>query len=328
MGNMVAVAARLAIGSSQNNLLVALLIGLMMSAPFVHAQSDPPKQNVRTVSIPISIYTKAELDKGQTEELLQVDRLIVNENQKEQTILSIRSRTEVPLSLAILIQDDLAIDFNLHLKDLARFVETLPRDTRVFIGYMRSGSMEVRQKFTTDLVKASQGFRIVSGSAFAAPRSPYDSVSDALERFDALPSGRRAILMVSNGLDLSGGEASASPGQSTDLQAAIRKAQRRNVAVYAIYGNAVSGTGARLGVLNGQASLAAIADETGGRLFTTGSSTPIDFEPFLKQLNVLFGRQFLLTYLSENMKKGYYKVDVKSTNPEVKIEHPKGYYYR
>jgi hypothetical protein len=28
------------------------------------------------------------------------------------------------------------------------------------------------------------------------------------------------------------------------------------------------------------------------------------------------------------MKKGYYKVHVSSTNPEVKVEHPKGYYYR
>jgi hypothetical protein len=43
---------------------------------------------------------------------------------------------------------------------------------------------------------------------------------------------------------------------------------------------------------------------------------------------VLIGRQFLLSYATENMKKGYYKVEVKSTNPEVKIEHPKGYYHR
>jgi len=71
-----------------------------------------------------------------------------------------------------------------------------------------------------------------------------------------------------------------------------------------------------------------IADETGGRTFAMGTMPPVSFEPFLRQLNVLIGRQFLLTYATDNMKKGYYKVDVKSTNPEVKIEHPKGYYYR
>lgn len=325
---MAAVKARQARASFNNNRMLGLLIGLLFSAPFAYAQPESQKQNVRTVSIPISIFTKDELDKGQTEELLQIDRLIVTENQKEQTLLSIRSRTEAPLSLAIIIQDDLTSDINLQLKDLARFVETLPKDTRVLIGYMRSGSLEVRQKFTNDLEKASKRFRIVSGSPYSAPRSPYDSVSDALDRFDALPTGRRAILMISNGLDLSNGESGASPGLSSDLQAAVRKAQRKNVAVYAIYGNTDSQASINLGVLNGQASLAAIADETGGRLFTAGSSTPINFEPFLKQLNVLFGRQFLLTYLSENMKKGYYKVEVKSTNPVVKIEHPKGYFYR
>jgi hypothetical protein len=80
--------------------------------------------------------------------------------------------------------------------------------------------------------------------------------------------------------------------------------------------------------MNGQGSLSVLADETGGRAFISGTITPINFEPILKQLNLLIGRQFLLSYLSGNMKKGYYKVIVTSTNPEVKIEHPKGYYFR
>ena len=292
------------------------------------SQSESEKQRIRTVAIPISIFTKEELAQGQTEELLQVERIIVNENNKEAQILSIRSRTDVPLSLAILIQDDLTSDFNLQLKDLAKFVEQLPKGTRVMVAYMRAGSLDVRQKFTDDLSKAAGSFRVVFGDANAAPRSPYDSVSEALNRFDALPTGRRAILVVSNGIDLSSGGAASTPGSSLDLDVAIRKAQKKNVAVYAIYGTGASGNGARLGVLNGQASLAVLADETGGRLFTSGSTTPINFEPFLKQLNVLLGRQFLLTYISENVKKGYYKVEVKSTNPGVKIEHPKGYFYR
>jgi hypothetical protein len=45
-------------------------------------------------------------------------------------------------------------------------------------------------------------------------------------------------------------------------------------------------------------------------------------------LNLALNRQFALTYLSTHPKKGYHKVQVTSTNPEIKIEHPKGYYYR
>jgi hypothetical protein len=71
-----------------------------------------------------------------------------------------------------------------------------------------------------------------------------------------------------------------------------------------------------------------LSDETGGRAFFQGSIAPISFDPFFKDLSIMLNRQFALTYLSTHMKKGYHRVDVMSTNPEVKIEHPKGYYAR
>lgn len=312
---------------SNRMIVIAICVSYLFVLKAI-AQTDTEKQRVRTVSIPISIYTKAELQQGQTEELLQVDRIQVFENGIEQQMLSIRSRADAVLSLAVLIQEDLTSEFNLQLRDLSQFVRNLPRGTRVMVAYMRAGSLDIRQKFTEDLDAAARSFRLVFSNASSAPRSPYDGVAEALNRFDALPSGRRAILMVSNGLDLSGGAAFSSPAFSQDLQTAIRKAQRKTVSVYAIYGTASTGDDGSVAVLNGQASLAALTEETGGRLFTSGLTTPVNFEPILRQLGVLIGRQFLLTYLSRNMKKGHYKVEVKSTNPEVKIEHPKGYYYR
>ena len=291
-------------------------------------QKDPDRQRVRTVSIPISIYTKEELEQAQAEEMLQIDRLIVRENNEEQTILSIRSRVDVPLSLAILIQDDLTSDFNLHIRDIARFVQNLPQGSRVMVAYLSGGSLDIRQRFTEDLNKAAKSFRIIFADPSVAPRSPYDGVSQTLDKFDALPAGRRAILFISDGLDLSNGISGSSPGQSQSLQSAILKAQRKSVAIFPVFAATAGNTNRSFGVMNGQGSLSTLADETGGRAFITGTITPINFQPIMKQLNLLVGRQFLLSYLSGNMKKGYYKVNVTSTNPAVKIEHPKGYYYR
>ncbi len=312
--------------------IVRLLTIAFVAAVGVAAAQQPTsssRQNVRTVSIPISIFTKEELKKGQAEEFLQAERLIVRENKVEKPILSIRSYTEAPLSLAILIQEDLSSQFNLQLKDIADFIRGLPDGTRVMIAYVRGGSLQIRQKFTTDREAAATSLRIVSSSAAMAPRSPYDGVLDVIPRFDALPAGRRAILLVSDGLDTSAGGSILSPLQSLDLDRAILKAQRRSIAVYSFYSAAtMTDDGDSRNVLVGQGSLQRLSDETGGRAFFQGSISPLSFDPFFKELNILLGRQFLLSYLSDNMKKGYYKVEVESTNPKVKIEHPKGYYYR
>jgi VWFA-related protein len=295
------------------------------------SEPEKPRQNqrVRTVTIPISIFTKKELKEDHAEEFVQADRLIVKEDKEDQTILSIRSIANTPLSLAILIQDDLTSNFNLQLRELSRFISGLPRSSRVMVAYVRGGSLQVRQRFTDDLQKAAASLRIVTSSPSAAPRSPYDGVADALDRFDALPSGRRAILLVSDGVDASQGIVGISPSQSSDLDRAIKHAQRKSVAVYSIYSPAsLTDSGNSNLVLVGQGSLMRLSDETGGRAFFQGSIAPISFDPFFKDLSIMLNRQFALTYLSTHMKKGYHRVDVMSTNPEVKIEHPKGYYAR
>ena len=316
-------------------LIVFPLLLILLLSSFTHSQK--PKENkknksderVRVVTIPISIYTKKELKENQAEEYLQAGGIIVRENDEEKTILSIRSVTNTPIVLAILIQDDLSSSVNLELKKIGDFIRQLPDGSRVMVGYLRGGSTEIRQKFTDDLEKAANSLRIVTSSQTSAPRSPYDGVNDVLKRFDALPTGRRAILLVSDGLDISNGISSSTPSQSLDLDQAILKAQRRGVAVYSFYSSgSLTKNGNPALVLNAQSSLLKLSEETGGRAFFAGTFSPVSFAPFFQDLGLLLNRQFALTYLSDNFKKGYYKVKVSSTNPEIKIEHPNGYYYR
>ncbi len=314
----------------KRNLAIFVLVSVLLAASHAANAQKPEKQDrVRTVSIPISIYTKEELRQGMPGELLQVDSLSVLENKEEQTILSIRSIVDAPLALAILIQDDVSSEFNLQLRDIAAFIRGLPKGSRVMVAYLRAGSMDIRQRFTDDLDKAARSLRMVASSSSLSPRSPYDSLIDALNRFDALPAGRRAVLLVSDGVDLSEGNEAASPSTGTDLNRAILRAQRRSVSVFSFYNTTVyTASGNSNYILNGQSSLLRLSQETGGRAFFQGSLSPVSFDPFFKELNVLLTRQFLLSYLTTNMKKGYYKIDVVSSNKEVRIEHPKGYYYR
>ncbi len=310
-------------------LVVLLLASILVSVGFGQETNKKRQdEKVRTMTIPISIFTKKEQKENRAEEFVQAGDLRVAENGDDQVILSIRSVTNTPLALAVLIQDDLSSDTNLKLDEIRKFIRALPSGSRVMVAYLRAGTIQVRQKFTEDLEKAAKSLRIIAGSA-AAPGSPYQGIEEALKRFDALPAGRRAVLLVSDGLDVSRGIESSSPPQSLDLDRAILRAQRKGVAVYSFYSPASATVGGNsILILNGQGSLERISDETGGRAFFQGSIAPISFEPFFDDLNLALNRQFALTYLSTHMKNGYHKLKVSSTNPEVEIEHPRGYYYR
>lgn len=306
---------------------------ILFIACFCFAQNKngekQPGQRVRTVSIPISIFTKQEIKENRATEFVQADTITVKEDGDEQTILSIRSVGDTPLALAVLIQDDLSSSFNLQLQDIAKFIRTLPQGSRVMVAYLRGGSLQVRQRFTEDLEKAAQSLRIVVGSSSVAPRSPYDGVDEALKRFDALPNGRRAILLVSDGFDSSNGNGNFLALNSLGLDQAILKAQRKGVAVYSFYNEASATQGGNsILIANGQNLLSRLSDETGGRAFYQGSISPISFEPFFRDLRLALNRQFVLTFLSTHFNKGFHKVNVTSTNPEVKIDHPKGYNYK
>jgi len=292
------------------------------------AQKPTPKQHVRTVTIPISIFTEKELKENQAEEFVSADRLIVREDKDEQEILSIRSAGTAPLSIAFVIQEDLSTNFNLQIKDLQTFIRALPRGTRVMTAYLRAGSMQVTQRFTDDLERAATSLRIVSGNSAFAPRSPYDGVEEVLARFDAVPAGRRAILLFSDGLDTTEGLNLASINQSFSLERAAKKAQRKSVAIYSFYSPTARTENSSVLSLGGQGALEKISDESGGRAYNHGSIAPLSYVPFFKELIIALNRQFSLTYLSTHMNKGYHKVQVTSTNPEIRIDHPKGYYYR
>ena len=278
----------------------------------------------RPVVIPLTIRVKGEVAPSELE--LQTVDLTVNEDGEPQTILSVRAMgTNSPINLIVLIQDDVVSSIGLEMKSLAEFIRRLPRGSRVSVGSLRAGSLQLRQKFTADLEKAAKSLRGPIGIASVAPYNPYIEVIEALKRFDAQPAGRRAVLLVSDGLDISHGIDSSGPTQSLDLQRAINEAQRRGVAIYSFYAPTVTtATDGNL-VPNAQSSLQRISDETGGRAFFQGFGAPVSFDPFIKELNSALDRQIALTYLSTHLKKGFHRVKISSSTTGVEISYPAGY---
>jgi len=271
-----------------------------------------------TVPVTLTVEKEAEL------ELQNID-LTISEDGEPQTIISIRGiGTNSPITLAVLIQEDLPTVGN-EIKSLGEFIRNLPKGSRVMVGYLRTGSLQVRQRFTNDLEKAAKALRPPSGFANSGPYNPYVEVIEALKRFESQPLGRRAILLISDGLDISRGVDSSSPTQSVDLQRAINESQRRGVAVYGFWApSAVAASNPRLSG-DGQSSLKRLSDETGGMAFFQGTGAPVSFEPFIRKLDISLQKQAALTFLSTHLGKGFHKIEVRSSTPGVGVSYPSGY---
>src|SRR6185503_19828742 len=273
----------------------------------------------KPVTVPVTIKVK----KPEVE--IRVVDLLVREDGDVQSLLSIRGQADSPITLAILLQDDLVSSVGVEAKGIAEFVRRLPTGSRVMIGYIRAGSLDVRRKFTPDLDRAAAAVRPPLGLASASPYNPCVEIIEGLRRFDSQAQGRRAMLLVSSGLDLSLGADSSGPGQSVDLDRAITEAQRRGVAIYSIYAPAAAAASNMLLSANGQSCLEKLSDDTGGRAFFQGTGAPVSFDPFLKEISASLERQIALTYLSTHPNKGYHRLDVKPVDRDVEVRHPAGY---
>ena len=292
----------------KNERIIRAWVAAIIAVAFLFAASDKTLAqsaessdvSARPVTIPVTIRVKGRVPPET--ELRPVD-FTISEDGQPQTILSIRAMgTNSPINLLVLIQDDVVSSVSLEIKPLAEFIRKLPRGSRVSVGYMRTGSLQVRQKFTSDLERAARSLRSPLGVSSAAPYNPYVELIDALKRFDSQPAGRRAVLMVSDGVDVSRGFDSSF--QSVDLERAIAEAQRRAVAVYAFFAPTVAANGNGNLLPNGQSSLQKLADQTGGHAFFQGLSAPTSFDPFIRELSATLDRQIALTYLSTHPKEG------------------------
>src|ERR1043165_9385783 len=135
-----------------------------------------------------------------------------------------RLQTIEPLNIAILIQDDLVPQVSNEIGVTRDFIRSLPQGSQVMVGYITTGTLQVRQPFTTDLDKAARSLRIPTASTASTPFNPYVEVLEALRQFDKNGTNANAILLVSDGLDTSRGFDSTAAGHTVDIERAIKEA--------------------------------------------------------------------------------------------------------
>ena len=213
----------------------------------------------------------------------------VNDNKEEQHSL----QSIEPLNLAVLIQDDLVSQVGNEIGVTKDFIRSLPQGSQVMVGYITTGTLQVRQPFTNDLEKAANSLRIPTASRGSSAFNPYVEVIEALRKFDSNATNANAVLLISDGLDTSRGFDSTAAGQTLDIERAIDEANKRHVSIFSFYAPSVGLTSrSHLAASYGQSSLNRVSKETGGRAFFQGTSGFVTFDSYFARLRETLNRQY------------------------------------
>jgi VWFA-related protein len=254
--------------------------------------------------------------------LTPADVMVYQNNDRRPVISWVPADKEAGLDLAILIDDSLGTSLSNQYPDLRNFIRDLPATTQVRVAYAANGTARLSQGFSSNHTAAVEALRLPLGQT-AGGGSIYQSVDVLLKHWPE-DGNRRAVLLISDGIDLNRGVIESEPMQNIDLQQAINLARRLNVIVYAMFANGSSGYSSTLFLLNnGQGSLLRLADETGGQAYFQGNQTPLSFAPFLDKLATALNHQYLLTFRAQLSAKGNYQpVRISTEVPGVKLIAP------
>lgn len=224
------------------------------------------------------------------------------------------------LELWLLIDDGADSSLGTEFQELRNFVMEQPATTKVGIGYLRNGSVEVLAKPTADHAAAAKAIRLPLAQP-GASASPYLALSDLIKKWPAGDAARE-VVMVTSGVDPDNG-----PGPSNlYLDRAIAAAQRAGVVVNAIYFPSAGHFGHSRWQINwGQNYLSQLAEETGGEYFWFGDSAPVSFAPYFKELNQHLRNQYLLTFVPQG-KPGQTRLKLKTEVPHVNLLGPSSVY--
>jgi hypothetical protein len=291
-----------------------LSAALALFAGPVLAQGVPQEGPVPTTAL-INVESKNPVQ-------LDPHALTLQVNGHDTPITSLRSASSGNFEVAILIDDGLRSSFAQQLRELSNFINGMPRNGKVLVGYMQNGTVRSTGRFSADHQEIVKDLRITT-SVPGSSASPYFCLSDFVKHWPSQEPAARFVLMLTNGVDPYNGRPSIMNQNSPYVDAALTDAQRAGVAVYSIYFPDSGFRGSR-GSFSGQSYLQQVGDATGGTLFNNGTIPPVSIAPFLDQFGRSINASYELGFMANagGKRDTLARIRVKSNQPGVKIRAP------
>src|SRR5437016_2150762 len=281
-------------------------------APAKAADDQTISVNVDLVNILFTVADK----KGKFVTNLRKDDFRVFEDEKAQNITNFSGETDLPLTIALLVDTSGSIRDKLKFEQEAAiefFYSTLQRtkDKALIISF--DSGVDLLQDFTDDPEKlAEAGRKIRAGGGTSLYDAIYLGVNEKLTN----QPGRRVLILISDGDDNS---------SRTSLTETLEVAQKNFVTIYGISTNSAAYFGSKEQD-RGDKTLKKFSEETGGKPFFPFKvqDLAISFQDISEELR----SQYRIAYRSSNARADgtYRKVRVDVSDKRFKAKTRNGYY--
>ncbi len=331
----------------------------------VWGQSTTISVDVKVVNLPVTVRDKH----GQIVRDLTKDDFILEEDGRAQTIKYFAQETNLPLTLGLLVDTSLSQRNVLNDERTASgsFLDqmlTADKDRAFLIHFDRE--VELLQDLTSSkdklraaleslntptLKRASQDDPDDSGSHHGGGTLLYDAIYLASNELMKKQPGRKAVVILSDGVDR---------GSKESLESAIEAAQRTDTLVYSIlftdphhdegggYDHHGGGTGRGGGWpggghgghpgggggrypqeahVDGKKILQRISQETGGHMFEVSKKEPIDkiYASIAEELRMQYSLGYTPVKVDAGAE-GYHKITLTAKKKDLSIQTRQGYY--
>jgi len=287
---------------------------LLASTPFAQQQQQQPEDTeirveVEAVNLLVSVMNR----RGRSVTDLKRENFRVLEDGRAQTITNFGIESELPLSIALLIDTSASVRTKLDFEKKAaiNFVFSVmqPRD-RTMVAEFDTGVTLVTD-FTnqpTEIARQLKGLQAGGGTALLD--AIYVVARDKLN----IPRRRNTVVVISDGADRDSTHSS---------KEALDRVQQNNITVYAIGTNRIGASGDK----RGESILEELAVRTGGRVFFPYSAEQLHHAFAL--IDEELRSRYSLTYTPTRRERDgkYRKIKVKLVKAKnLVVKHRKGYY--
>jgi VWFA-related protein len=273
---------------------------------------DTISVNVDLVNVLFTVADK----KGKFVTNLRKEDFKVYEDDKAQSISRFSSETNLPLTIALLVDTSGSIRDKLKFEEEAAiefFYSTLQRGKDKALVISFDSGVELLQDFTDDPEKLADKIRKIRAGGGT---SLYDAIYLAVNEKLADQGGRRVVILITDGDDNS---------SRVSLTETLEVAQQNTVTIYSISTNSTAFFGSK-DQERGDKTLKKFSEETGGKAFF-----PLKIEDLASSFLDIHDElraQYQIGYTPTNGKMDgtFRRIRVDVTDKRYKARHRSGYY--